>query len=234
MSTIFRFKQFAINQENASLKVGTDAMVLGAFCSFPAAEYALDVGTGTGVLSLMVAQTHPNLFIHAIDIDEQNCLLAKENVQNSPFYNRISVIHEDIFKFSTKNKYDLIFSNPPFHFNSLKSIENRISQAKHLSIEQFDGFIGRLSKLLSKKGKIIMIIRHEHLDDISSCLNKHKLFLNEIILIFGKPASKKRLIITCSNSTSSFEEKEFTIRDSFGRFSKEYIEKTKEFHFTKL
>ena len=108
MSSIFRFKHFVINQENASLKVGTDAMILGAFCLNQTAKMALDVGTGTGVLSLMVAQTHPELIIDALDIDYQNCTLAKHNVANSQFSERINVVCQDIFDFNPIKKYDLI------------------------------------------------------------------------------------------------------------------------------
>jgi tRNA1Val (adenine37-N6)-methyltransferase len=212
------------------LKVGTDAMVLGSFCSFPEAKTALDVGTGTGVLSLMVAQTHPNLVIDALDVDAQNCHLAKYNSENSPFARQINVLHEDIFNFYPNKKYDLIFSNPPFHLDSLKNDTERISTAKHFQNEEIDSFIQKLSELLTDNGKIIMIFSCDGLYELMNSFTNHKLYINEIVSIYGKPKSKKRVVIACSKVSSILLEKDFLIRDIAGNYSKEYIEKTKEFH----
>jgi tRNA1Val (adenine37-N6)-methyltransferase len=234
LSSIFRFKHFVINQENASLKVGTDAMILGAFCLNRTAKMALDVGTGTGVLSLMVAQTHPELIIDALDIDYQNCTLAKHNVANSQFSERINVVCQDIFDFNPIKKYDLIFSNPPFHVDSLKSKENRISKSKHFTEIEFASFIQKLSTLLSEKGKFFMIFPAENLSIVKIHLENHNFFINEIINIYGKPNLKKRVITVCSKIPTELKEIDFLIRDSSEGYSKEYIEKTKHFHGTDL
>lgn len=230
MSSVFRFKYFDIYQENASLKVGTDAMVLGAFCSFPEAKTALDVGTGTGVLALMVAQTHPNLVIDALDVDEQNCEVAKYNVENSSFAKQITVICEDIFTFCPNKKYDFIFSNPPFHLEALKNKEDRISRAKHFHEEEIDSFVKKLSELPSENGKIVMIFSCDGLLELKKSFAKHNLFMNQIISIYGKPNNKKRVVITCSKLRSKVIEKDFVIRDLNGNYSEEYREITKEFH----
>ena len=209
-------------------------MVFGSFCSFPEAKTALDVGTGTGVLALMVAQTHPNLIIDAIDIDNGNCKDAKFNVVNSPFEKRINVIHEDIFSFFPLKKYDFIFSNPPFHIEAVKNIDARITRAKHFHKNEIDSFVQKLSKLLSKNGKIAMIFSHDGLFELKKCFTRHKLFVNEIIFVYGNPKLKKRAIVTCSKSISLITKKDFIIRDYAGNYTQEYIEKTKEFHGTIL
>ena len=112
MST-FYFKEFKINQKDASMKVGTDAMVLGALIDSKQKQKGLDIGTGTGVLSLMVAQKNKYLAIDAIDIDKDNISIAKENFENSKFENTFETINKDFLNFKSSIKYDLIFSNPP-------------------------------------------------------------------------------------------------------------------------
>jgi len=156
--SVFKFKEFDLYQDGASLKVGTDAMVLGSFCKNPMAKFGLDIGTGTGVLSLMVAQTHPKLTIDAVEIDYHNCTLAKLNIEKSIFSTQINVLQEDIFIFSPIHKYDFIFSNPPFHIQSLKSEEQRNANAKHFSDHEFSLFVVKLSSLLTNDGKLFMIL----------------------------------------------------------------------------
>ncbi len=234
MSSIFRFKHFEIFQDGASLKVGTDAMVLGAFCSHPNAKIALDIGTGTGILALMVAQTHPDLRIDALDVDSVNCEIAKFNVSNSSFSDRIRVFHHDIFDFTSKVKYDLIISNPPFHIASLRSESNRTSKSKHFSDYEFENFIQKLSELLSNIGLTYLIIPTENLSVIKNYLLNKNLYLNKIINVYGKPKLNNRVVLVCSKSPSILTETDFLIRDSEGKYSNEYIEKTKCYHGTDL
>lgn len=230
MFSVFKFKEFDLYQDGASLKVGTDAMVLGSFCKNPMAKLGLDVGTGTGVLSLMVAQTHPNLTIDAVEIDYHNCTLAKLNVEKSIFSTQINVLQEDIFTFSPTQKYDFIFSNPPFHIQSLKSDEQRYANAKHFSDYEFALFIQKLSSLLTNNGKLFMILPSENLVEFQKHLNFNSLYLNEIIHVYGKPNRKKREIVICSKVMTELKEMDFLIRESNGNYSNEYIELTKPFH----
>ena len=230
MFSVFKFKEFDLYQDGASLKVGTDTMVLGSFCKNQCAKFALDVGTGTGVLSLMVAQTHPNLRIDAVEIDYHNCTLAKLNVEKSKFSTQIKVLQEDFFTFSPIQKYDFIFSNPPFHIQSLKSDEQRYANAKHFSDHEFIIFIQKLSLLLTNEGKLFMILPSENIVELQKQLNFNSLFLNEIIHVYGKPNRKKREIVICSKVKTELKEMDFLIRDSNGNYSNEYIEQTKPFH----
>lgn len=109
----FNFKHFSIEQNDAVLKVGTDAFVLGAFFTAHNPKRILDIGAGTGVLSLIAAQKFTNALIDAVEIDEESSVLAQRNFENSPWANRLVVHKTSIQDFSTSQNYDLIVSNPP-------------------------------------------------------------------------------------------------------------------------
>ena len=121
MSSIFHFKQFSINQANCAMKVNTDGVLLAALANFRSPLKILDVGTGTGLIALMLAQKYTSAIVHAVEIDQNAADTAKENFLNSPFSDRIALFHSSIkdqFAISTE-QYDLIISNPPFFINSL-------------------------------------------------------------------------------------------------------------------
>ncbi|MFN7692002.1 MAG: tRNA1(Val) (adenine(37)-N6)-methyltransferase, partial [Bacteroidota bacterium] len=118
----FEFKQFTINQSRCAMKVGTDAVLLGAWIQIERAESILDIGTGTGVIALMMAQKSTAM-ITAIDIDASACEQSKENIGNSPWPDRIKVLNESLQQFTINNqhKFDLIVSNPPYFVDAYKS-----------------------------------------------------------------------------------------------------------------
>ncbi|MFN6040025.1 MAG: tRNA1(Val) (adenine(37)-N6)-methyltransferase, partial [Bacteroidota bacterium] len=123
-SSVFRFKKFSIHQDFCAMKVGTDSVILGSWANTYQAKTCLDIGTGTGLLSLMMAQKGIEK-ITAIDIDESACLQATWNVQNSIFKNHIEIINQSFQDFCIGHlkKYDHIISNPPFFKNSLRPNE---------------------------------------------------------------------------------------------------------------
>lgn len=167
----FQFKKFTINQDKCAMKVCTDACILGAYVNVEDTERILDIGTGTGLLSLMVAQ-RTDTQIDAIEIDEDAYNQAIENVKNSPFSNQVSVYHSSIQEFtitssqnfSTKDKhwdgvkYPLIISNPPFYQNSLQSPDNQTNKALHNIELSFDELANCVVKLLSKNGKFVVLL----------------------------------------------------------------------------
>jgi tRNA1Val (adenine37-N6)-methyltransferase len=118
--SIFKFKQFNIGHSQATMKVGTDGVLLGAWTSLLNSKRILDVGTGSGVIALMLAQrTQPEVYIDAIDLSLEDCEVAKENVAQSPWPEKIKVHHSALQNFSAE-PYDLIVSNPPYFINSYK------------------------------------------------------------------------------------------------------------------
>ncbi len=131
----FRFKQFTIRQENCAMKVGTDACLFGAYMARELKDLEgkiLDIGTGTGLLSLVLAQESA-AEIDAIELDDASYLQAKDNMEASPWWRRLHVYHADIITFPASNRYDHIISNPPFYENDLRSGDAAKNSAKHES-----------------------------------------------------------------------------------------------------
>ena len=132
-NSFFEFKKFKISQDKAAFKVTTDACILGAYINTLNPGFICDIGTGTGVIALMLAQKFTNAKIDAVEIDNLSAKQAQENVDSSPWTSRISVINENIQDFSdnSKRKYSLIVCNPPYYEDFLKSKDQRNNLTKH-------------------------------------------------------------------------------------------------------
>lgn len=134
------------------MKVCTDACAFGAWADISHANQILDIGTGTGLLSLMAAQRNPYAIIDAVEIDQGTARQAEENFQNSPFSNRISVFNLPIQYFTPDYRYDAILINPPFYQNDLRSPDPKINQAHHAASLTFDELFASITRLLKNDG----------------------------------------------------------------------------------
>ena len=159
-NTWFRFKQFTIQQEHAAMKVGTDGVLLGAWASVPGpGSRVLDVGTGTGLIALMIAQRTRDVWVDALEIDPSSARQANENIQNSPWKDRMKCIHSSFQDYSSQSKYqyDQIICNPPFFSASTKAPSKEKNLARHDdSLSLGDIFKGSVS--LMKETTIISLI----------------------------------------------------------------------------
>src|SRR5574344_2567439 len=131
-NSYFRFKQFSVFQERCAMKVGTDGVLLGAWAKVDAANRILDIGTGTGLVALMLAQ-RSTAMITAVEIDEEAAIQAEENFCQSPWANRFEVVNSDITSYETDALFDVIVSNPPYFVDSLQCPDGQRSLARHLS-----------------------------------------------------------------------------------------------------
>ena len=141
---MFQFKQFSVDQTGCAMKINTDGVLLGALVYADQPKNILDIGTGTGVIALMLAQRFTSAKIDAVEIDSTAAETAERNFKNSPFAERLSIFPTDFQRFFNThpaNKYDLIISNPPFHLNSLESPEAKRSVAKHTGEDFFEELI---------------------------------------------------------------------------------------------
>jgi tRNA1Val (adenine37-N6)-methyltransferase len=227
---LFQFKHFSINQEKAALKVGTDSMVFGALIDCSDKKNALDIGTGTGVLCLMLAQKNKNLQITGIEIDQETAFEALENCKNSVFSSQINIFHADFLKFDFQNHFDLIVSNPPFFENSFKSETLLKNFARHTDSLPFEDLFDKVSNLLSLNGEFLLILPSEISHKIIDIASEKSLFLNQEISIFGKVNQLKRKILIFSKSEKKIIKSELTIRDEFGNYTEEYKLLTKDYH----
>src|SRR5690606_6808230 len=130
MRSVFRFKQFEVDQGSCAMKINTDGVLLGGSTYCTGAKRILDVGTGTGVIALMLAQSHPDALIDAVEIDEDAYQQASINFQNSGFAERLQVFPGSFTELQPESAYDLIVSNPPFYTNSLHNPDARKRLAK--------------------------------------------------------------------------------------------------------
>jgi len=141
------------------MKVGTDGVLLGAWSR--GGKRLLDIGTGTGLIAMMMAQRFPEAEIVAIDIDEAACLQAKENVENSPFATRVRVMHTSLQQFDGENCFDCIVSNPPFFVNSLPNPDEKRSVARHTTTLSYEALFTEVKRLLTETGRFSAIIPAE-------------------------------------------------------------------------
>ena len=156
--SIFKFKRFTIQQSNAALKVGTDAMVLGSLSHWDSPGHLLDVGTGTGVLALMCAQRYNFGNITAIDISKDAIADAIENASNSPFKSSITVLNCSLQDLEGKELFDAIISNPPYFENSMKNANDQLTLARHTDSLSFEELLENIYRLLTANGLAWIIV----------------------------------------------------------------------------
>jgi tRNA1Val (adenine37-N6)-methyltransferase len=227
----FHFKHFSIDQTNSSLKVGTDAMLLGSFILSNTALTGLDIGAGTGVLSLMVAQNHPNITIDSIEIDSKSFIDLNANIECSSFKDRIHAINQDFFSYNFTKKYDLIFSNPPYYDNGFLPKEKNHLIAKHTLHFSKSIFFSKIKDLLTVIGNCWIIIPFDNINDWILEANNNGLNIINQINISGKEGDCNRVI--CVFGFTNFQNnyiKQFTVRDKNGFYTTEYHQLTQNFH----
>ena len=160
--TPFKFKQFTIHHDRCSMKVGTDAVLLGAWVNVLNAKNILEVGTGSGVISLMLAQrTLPDAKIDAIEIDDDDARQAQENIARSLWREKIKVHHQRLQTFISPNAFDLILSNPPYFINSQLPPSSKRSQARHTGSLSYSELINSAAKLLNTSGRLAVVLPFE-------------------------------------------------------------------------
>ncbi len=230
----FLFKQFAITQNRSALKVGTDAMLLGSFIQTENEIQGLDIGAGTGVLSLMVAQKNPSIKIDAIELDSESSIDCQENFTHSNWSERLSVISADFLNYSFDKKYDLIFSNPPFYQNSLVNENKRTAVSKHAVHLPFEVLFEKVSQLLTDKGSFWIIFPFDDFEKVTILGKSNGLFIENKITIESKLNVPTRIILSLRKTEIQVAEKTLVIRNSDNSYSDQYIELTKDFHGKKL
>ncbi|MDF3025872.1 MAG: methyltransferase small [Fluviicola sp.] len=228
--SVFNFKHFQIHQKNAALKVGTDSMLLGSLCNWKNPKLLLDIGTGTGVLSLMCAQRFSFEKITGIELSEEAFTDAQINAQNNPFPSKISILNQSIQDYKPAGEFDAIISNPPFFENSSKNPDADKSLARHTESLSFLELIQSIARLLSKDGKAWIIVPFESKEQLIQLAKANDLFVSDLITIFGKPDKATRVILSFEKKASELRISSLCIRTEDGSYTEEYKVLTKEFH----
>jgi tRNA1Val (adenine37-N6)-methyltransferase len=228
----FSFKQFTIYHDRCAFKVGTDGVLLGASADITGAENILDIGTGSGLIALMVAQ-RCSAVVTAIEPDEESFKQACDNFNSSPWGNRIKGLNTDLQSYQCGDiKFDLIVSNPPYFSNSLKNPDPRKSSARHNDSLSTGEMLGAVSHLLNENGKFEVIMPYVEGNILIAEAQEYGLFCNSILKIKPLPASEvRRLILTFSRQRLKTMEKFLTIEHGKRHeFTEEYMNLTREFY----
>lgn len=226
----FTFKQFHTTQERSAMKVGTDGVLLGAWAV--GGHKILDIGTGTGLIALMMAQRFPNAHIDAIEIDQEAYLDANENFFHSPFSSRISLFHSSLQTFHNHQIYDSIVCNPPFFVNSLKSPSLKRSLARHTDALPYNELMRYASAMLDRQGILSLIIPLEAKKNVESEAVHNQLYLSQVIYVRTK-ANKpiKRCLLSFSKErVSEFITKENCLMTDDNERTEWYHQLTKDFY----
>ena len=227
----FRFKQFSVAQGKCAMRVNTDGVLLGAWADAGTAEKILDIGTGTGVIALMMAQKNTSATIDAIDIDETAFEQAKENFTQSSWAERLQAYHSSLQDFSPDKRYDLIISNPPYFIDDYKTDNHQKNIAKHSISLSYKELMTGISRLLSNRGEADLVLPIFNLPLFESLASQENLFitkLTEVIAVEGK--EPYLALIKLSSRKMEFSKNSIAIQNSAGEFSDEYRALTKDFY----
>ena len=214
------------------MKVGTDGVLLGAWSSVSGKKNILDIGTGSGLIALMLAQ-RSEATIHAIDIDSSACLQATENAAGSIFSERIQVHHSSLHEYSrqTPEQFDLIVSNPPYFNASLLSPVHERNLARHNNSLSLAALLEDSLKILSAEGTIALVLPYDQEEELNTLASTLNLTFCRKTYIRPLPDSAyKRMLAELSRHKSTCQFDELTIEESRHQYTKEYIALTKDFY----
>lgn len=228
----FEFKQFRIEQQKAAMKVGTDGVMLGAWVSVDHASRILDVGTGTGLIALMLAQ-RSEAAIDAVEIDAPAYSEAKYNFDQSPWKERLGIFHSDFNSFSNEkgHLYDLIVCNPPFFIDSLKNADHQLAKAKHNESVTFIQLIQGSVRLLNAKGRLAVIIPLKSFDEFRETSRLNGFYLQRQTTVFTKPGrAASRVLLEFSLLPCYPQTDEIYLRNQDGQISDRFKELTVSYY----
>ena len=234
----FQFKQFIIYHDRCAMKVTTDACLFGAWCAKEIQDRKyekrsirlMDIGTGTGLLSLLVAQKN-NCLIDAIEIDKDTAEQATENIASSPWGKNISVHHQDVLTLSKATTYDVIISNPPFYEKEIISSDKLKNQAHHSDGLKLSELVSISKKHLSPEGEFYVLLPFKRKREAGNILKKEKFFIQKQIVIspsVGLPPS--RLMIKLGEQPSVIKEEQIFITDKQKQYTEEFIFLLKDYY----
>ena len=217
------------------MKVGTDGVLLGAWCSLESLpKTILDIGTGTGIISLMLAQRSSAISIDGVEVDPSAYMQTVDNFENSDWSDRLYCYNASFQKFAddtNKETYDLIVSNPPFYTEDYITKSSSRNKARFTSSLTFKELIGGISKILSKSGFFSTIIPFKEESTFICLAEQHSLHLNKICRVQGNKNSEiKRSLMTFSFNKVKISETNLIIENSRHKYTKEYEELTNNFY----
>ena len=227
----FRFKQFTVYHDQTALKVCTEACILGAYADVSSAKRVLDIGTGTGLLALMLAQRNNFAAIEAVEINPNACQQARQNAAVSPFAAQIVVHQAAIQHFTASERFDLIVSNPPFFNNHLRSPDQKRNQALHTDTLPFEELAAAVARLLAPQGRFVVLLPEHETQLFTSVAQTQLLFPTKQLTVFqqiNKPIF--RIISTFEQTTHSTQNETLVIHEADGGYSEGFRDLMKDYY----
>ena len=229
----FKFKQFIIKQEKCGMKVGTDGVLLGAWTDTREASNIADIGTGTGLIAIMLAQKC-GANITGIEINEDAAIQAKENMDNTLWHDRLNAVKADIndYYLYNESKFDLIVSNPPFFIEDVKGYSEKRNMARHTDSLDFTSLVKAVSYMLTSDGRFCVILPATCSTDFIGEAIKTGLVLTKRTEIITKPGVKPKRILMefCKGHKNAPTEFSQLLLSANGEKTDEYIELTKDYY----
>ena len=234
MNKPFKFKQFTVNQNKCAMKIGTDAVLLGAWTSVNQQLFSiLDIGAGSGIIALMLAQRSNAQLIDAIEIEDDAYEQCTDNFENSSWNDRMFCYHASLKEFAEEidDKYDLIVSNPPFYSDDFKSKNEQRDLARFQDALPFEHLLESVFKLLSEIGIFSVIIPFKEEETFIDLASKASLFPNRILRVKGNSSSEiKRSLIEFSFAKNEIKIDELIIETERHQYTQDYINLTKDYY----
>jgi tRNA1Val (adenine37-N6)-methyltransferase len=214
------------------MKVGMDSLLLGSWVDPPSKGKILDIGAGCGILSLMMASKSESE-IDAVELDQASTKEAEKNFFCSPFHRRLKVVNDDIVSFAdhTKNRYDLVITNPPFFFNDQKSSTQRRLYTRHTEALSYESLIDVAVKIMDKDGQLCLVLPYEESKDFILIAQSSGIYLQKLMLIFpirGHPPNRVNMKLGFNKVDPTIEDL-LNIREEGGSYSQEYKKQVFDF-----
>ena len=231
---MFQFKQFSIQQDRCAMKIGTDAVLLGAWCPIENHPYSiLDIGAGTGILALMLAQRCSAEQIDAIEIDEEAFEQCVENFESSPWNNRLFCFHAGLNEImdEPEDEYDIIISNPPFYTEDYKTDNEQRDLARFQDALPFKDLVEAANLLLSENGIFSVIIPFKEEEKFIALARDFELYPFKITRVKGTPITDiKRSLLAFSRNKNEIAFNELIIETARHQYTDDFIALTKDFY----
>ena len=233
----FKFKEFTVHQDKAAMKVGTDAVLLGAWCEIgEEVDTVLDIGAGTGVISLMIAQRSNAMTIDAVELDQDAYEQCVGNFEQSDWGDRLFCYHTSFQDFAKELKeeeetYELIVSNPPFYNDEFQTENESRNKARFTNSLSFKDLIAAVNDILDKKGKFVIIIPYKEQEAFVGLAKEKGLFLNKVCEVQGNNYTGIiRVMLIFSYLESKLQKEKLIIEKERHQYTSEYKGLTKDFY----
>jgi tRNA1Val (adenine37-N6)-methyltransferase len=232
-NTFFKFKSFVVEQRDCAMKVTTDSCLFGAWVADQISEqqFILDIGGGTGLLSLMLAQKNSNFEIISVEI-ENNCFQQlKENILQSSFSNQIMPVHANILDFKSTAKFNTIISNPPFYENQLKSDQTSVNQARHEESLSLQNLFSSVDSLLYTDGVFYVLLPYYRMNEAVQLANQVGFYPALITQVKQTPSHQPfRVMFRFEKTNQECKHTEITITESNSNYTATFVDLLKDYY----